>query len=267
MNRLRLLYRIFKSFVIFLISIFAAISISSCVGDEGVVSAPVQQYGIGGRIVDTSGTPLSNVQIYCLFNYYYPPYYVSSISSLNKPAGVNTFGFELKQNFPNPVRNSTYIRFSLPSAFKVTISIVEKSTGIEKYNYSNDFDYGLYQYPLLNFVTDHQLTNGHYDIFLKAAQNGKIKYQANRTMFVISDSGKPNLISSNSGYYLFNYNDACIGDTLIWADNEYQDDTTRVFNYVNLLFRKDGYYSEIKQFVMYPNLLYNQDIIMTKKEN
>ena len=265
MYELQLFSRNIKILFILLISIFIVLLCSSC--KDTVSSAPYQPYGVYGRIVDTSGVPLSNVQIYCLFNYSWAPNYLPSISSMNKTAGVDSFGFELKQNYPNSVNNSTFIRFSLPSKCKVTLSLVQKSTGDEKYSYTNDYDYGYYQYPLINIVKEHQLTNGRYDLFLKAAQNGQIKYQANKTMFVISDSGKPNCISNNSGSYVFNYDDACIGDPLILAANQYQEDTTWVLNYIYLLFRKEGYYSEIRQFYLYPNLLFSQDVIMTKKEN
>jgi hypothetical protein len=263
MKRFLLLFRDFK--ILFLLLIFTTIVlISSC--KENISSPSVQQYGVSGRVVDTSGIPISDVQVYCLFNHPYAAYnYFPSISFQNKTANTDTFGFELKQNFPNTVYNSTLIRFSLPSSYKISLSIVQKTTGVEKFNYSNDYDYGYYQFPLINFVTDHQLTNGLYDISLKAARNGQVKYQANRTMFVVSDSGKPNLTTSNSGSYFFNYNDACIGETLISTYYYYQDDTTRISNNINLLFRKEGYRSEIRSYDMHPSLLFNQDIIMTKE--
>jgi hypothetical protein len=262
MNALKLLFRRIKILIIFLISILIDLSISSCVGD---ITPPTElPFGLSGRVVDTSGVPLSNVQIYCLFNFSYAPNSLSDISFRNKTK-VDSFSYLLEQNYPNSVYNSTYIRFSLPSTNRVTISVIQKSTGIEMFNYTNDFDYGLYQYPLINFVTNHQLTNGRYDIYLRADQNGQIKYQANRPMFVISDSGKPNIVTNGSGSYVFNYNDACIGDTLFWTQSGFNIDTTYISNYVYLLFRKEGYYPETRQFDLFPGLTFSQDVIMTKE--
>ena len=237
----------------------AALFFVSC--DDEILTPPVKNYGINGRIMDESGNPISGVKVYYLFNYYYIP----NLTAIDKPmkeAEVDSFGYSLYQNFPNPVYNSSFIRYSLAADMDIELTVKDNSTGKVKYTYSGFNSYGLYQHHLNEIVASFQLENGSYTIGLKVSKNGTLKYEAKKKMFVISDIGKPNSVSDGNGKYFFDYNRACIGDTLLFTiDGEYIYPNV-INTQVNLLFKKDGFLTETISTTLYPEILLDRDVIL-----
>lgn len=233
--------------------------------DDEILSPPVENYGINGRIMDESGNPISGVKVYYLFNYYYIPNLPAADKPMNETA-VDSFGNDLYQNFPNPVYNSSFIRYSLSADMDIELTVKENSTGTVKYTYSGFNLYGLYQHHLNEIVTSFQLENGGYTIALKISKNGTLKYGAEKKMIVISDIGKPNSVSDGNGKYFFDYNKACIGDTLFYTTDGEQIYPNEIYNQVNLLFKKDGFLTETISTTLYPEILLDRDVILKLEE-
>jgi len=241
----------------------AALLFFSC--DDEILIPPVENYGINGRIMDESGNPISGVQVYYLFNYYYMPNLTATDKPMNETE-VDSFGYALYQNFPNPVYNSSFIRYSLAADMDVELTVKENSTGTVKYKYSGFNYYGLYQHHLNEIVTSFQLENGGYTIALKVSKNGAFKYEAEKKMIVISDIGKPNSVSDGNGKYFFDYNKACIGDTLLYTTDGEHIYPNEITNQVNLLFKKDGFLTETISTSLYPEILLDRDVILKVEE-
>ena len=241
----------------------AALLFVSC--DDEILIPPVENYGINGRIMDESGNPISGVKVYYLFNYYYIPNLTATDKPMNE-AEVDSFGYALYQNFPNPVYNSSFIRYSLAADMDIELTVKENPTGTVKYTYSGFNSYGLYQHHLDEIVTSFQLENGGYTIGLKASKNGALKYEAEKKMIVISDIGKPNSISDGNGKYFFDYNKACIGDTLFYTTDGEHIFPNVTTNEVNLLFKKDGFLTETISTTLYPEILLDRDVILKVEE-
>lgn len=112
--------------ITFLIIVVLPILISAC--SEPMEPEPQVMNGLTGRVVDSSGVTLDSVNIYCYYHFnpgYNLPYYEASIPNmLKKTAG---FDYSFSGNYPNPVYNSTYIKFSLPGKSQITISVKRKS--------------------------------------------------------------------------------------------------------------------------------------------
>ncbi len=106
-----LLFRFLSQIVLLVFLLLSPLTLWTC--KEGPTAPNPNVYaGITGTVYDTSGTCLDSVRIFCLFNFsYYPTASTrekSLIFKINKP---DTFGFNLYQNFPNPVQNTTFLRF------------------------------------------------------------------------------------------------------------------------------------------------------------
>lgn len=241
----------------------AALLFVSC--DDEILTPPVEDYGINGRIMDESGNPISGVKVYYLFNYYYIHNLIATDKPMNE-AEVDSFGYDLYQNFPNPVYNSSFIRYSLAADMDIELTVKENSTGTIKYTYSGFNSYGLYQHHLDEIVTSFQLENGGYTIELKASKNGTLKYEAEKKMIIISDIGKPNSVSDGNGKYFFDYNKACIGDTLFYTTDGEHIYPNEIYNQVNLLFKKDGFLTETISTTLYPEILLDRDVILKLEE-
>jgi len=241
----------------------AALFFVSC--DDEILTPPVEYYGINGRIMDESGNPISGVKVYYLFNYHYIPNLAATDKPMNE-AEVDSFGYALYQNFPNPVYNSSFIRYSLAADMDIELTVKENSTGTVKYIYSGFNSYGLYQHHLNEIVTSFQLENGSYIVALKASKNGALKYEAEKKMIVISDIGKPNSVSDGNGKYFFDYNKACIGDTLFYTTDGEHIFPNVTTNEVNLLFKKDGFLTETISTTLYSEILLDRDVILKVEE-
>lgn len=248
-----------------IINVFALAALLFVSCDDEILSPPVENYGIHGRMMDESGNHISGVKVYYLFNYNY----ISNLTATDKPmneAEVDSFGYALYQNFPNPVYNSSFVRYSLAADMNIELTVKENYTGTIKYNYSGFYFYGMYQHHLNEIVTSFQLENGSYTIALKVSKNGTLKYEAAKKTFVISDIGKPNSISDGNGKYFFDYNKACIGDTLLSTTDGEHIYPNVITNQVNLLFKKDGFLTETISTTLYPKILLDRDIILKLKE-
>lgn len=248
--------------IIYLFAI-AALIIIGC--DDEILYPPEKNYGINGRIMDESGNTISGVKVYYLFNYYYIPNLTATDKPMNE-AEVDSFGYALYQNFPNPVYNSSFIRYSLAADMNIELTIKESFSGTMKYTYSGFNFYGLYQHHFNEIVNSLQLENGSYTIILKVSKSGTLQYEAKKKMFVISDIGKPNSISDGNGKYFFNYNKASIGDTLLYTTDGENIYPNVITNQVNLLFKKDGFLTETISTTLYSEILLDRDVILKLEE-
>jgi hypothetical protein len=222
--------------------------------------------GIQGIVYDTSGHPLDSVRIFCLyyFNYYSPANTKgkSAIFRVNKP---DTFGFNLYQNFPNPVQNTTFLRFSLPIACSTNISVTDRANGEVKYSYSDSLPEGLYQLYLNNLVDSLQLHNGPYTYSIIAKSTTGITYNASKELFVVSDVGSPNATTGTDGMYFFDYKNAFVGDSVAVYTNEiYPIYNVSLGKNITLLIERRGYYTQYYETYLNPNIQIHSDIIMTR---
>lgn len=223
------------------------------------------RFGITGKVMNRNGQVLRDVKFYCLFNYTYIP------NSTNKPKvtdyieGIDSFGFKLYQNFPNPVYNSSFVRYSIPSNLEIELLLIEKNSQKVRYKFNDYKQYGLYQHYLYEIVQNLQLENGRYDIILKTMRNSVVQNQSQKSLFVVSDKGQPNVITDVDGIYFFDYKNALIGDTIIATTNEFFADTLIIFNRINLLIKKENYWPQIINISLYPNVLINRDIVLEEE--
>jgi hypothetical protein len=253
-----------KHKIILFFLIILSVFISACKSDS---VGPQQQNwgGLTGTILDTAGVPLDSVGIYCFFNFapLYPGLYKNT--TLFTPAKTDTFGFALYPNFPNPVNNSTYIKFALPADSHIELSFTGLNSSAASYHYSADYQAGLYQLYLHNLVDSLKLQNGPYTVNLSALAESGVKYNAKSNMFVVSDLGSPNVYTTLTGQYIFNYNDAYIGDSVRTADAGDYSHTIPIYNTVTFLAKRRGYKDTIFNAALFPQLLLHNDVVMIKE--
>jgi len=236
---------------------------------EDEIIIPTEKiYGIQGTIIDTAGNVLNGVKVYCLFNYSYVPLE----SSIRLPAlniSDSVFTNQLYQNFPNPVFNETFVRFSLESKSTISLELKSNIDNNIYYSYKDTLNYGLYQHYLGDLSQNSQLKNGIYSYKLKLNSFTGNKYEDNKELILVGTENKPNSISDKYGKYTFNSEEAFIGDT-IKVCNEY--DPSHIYDqiiddYIFLLFNKEGYQDKIIGVYMYPDVIYTQDIVLEGGSN
>ena len=108
-----------------IVYVFVVLAIFFIGCDEEILYPPEKNYGINGRIMDESGNTISGVKVYYLFNYYYIPNLTATDKPMNETE-VDSFGYALYQNFPNPVYNSSFIRYSLAADMNIELTVKEK---------------------------------------------------------------------------------------------------------------------------------------------
>lgn len=252
--------------IIWIFACFIFINISCDYEDETFIVEPVQSYGIQGVVMDTSGKPLTDVKIYNLFNYNYIPNKNFIPKNNLNMTSIDSFGFQLFQNFPNPVYNSSFIRFSIPDNMDIELTLKNLVTGDIISIIEGFYNYGFYQHYLDTIVNKYQLENGPYLISLKAKKDEVLKFFDEKKLFVISDIGNPNIISNKDGIYFFDYKTSFIGDTIISTIDGTFTYPIPIGNRINLLFKKDGYIPAVIDAFLYPELLINRDVILIKEE-
>jgi len=251
---------------IFLITILLSYVFISC--EDEIITPTEKIYGIQGTILDTSGNELNGVKVYCLFNYSYVPLESSiPLSALNNSDSV--FTNQLYQNFPNPVFNETFVRFSVDSKSTISLELKSNIDNNIYYSYKDTLDYGLYQHYLGDLAQNTQLKNGIYSYKLKSNSFTGNEFEDNKELILVGTENKPNSISDKYGKYTFNSEEAFIGDT-IKVCNEY--DPSNIYDkiiddYIFLLFKKEGYHDKIIGVYMYPDVIYTQDIVLEGESN
>jgi len=244
---------------------FLLLALPAC-NEDATAPPPIAEskYGLTGIVVDSSGARLDSVAVYCLFHSsFIPP--ENAGHSLTRVSDADTFDFELYQNFPNPFSHSTFIRFSLPSEIGVRLSIVDRFEGIAKDVYVDNLPLGLYQLYLSRIVDSLNLRNGPHTFLLEATTSGGV-YTLTSEAFVISDSGLPAAATNASGTYVFEYNQAFVGDSVLLTstgDDIYQFYLT---NSVYLLFQRGGYRPETIESEIFQDLLLQRDVVLFKEE-
>jgi hypothetical protein len=221
-----------------------------------------QVEGIRGKVYDTDGKPVSGANIYCLFYLTYIPSDVTSLHNSHELSAVDSFPFQLFQTFPNPCSQSFYLRFSLPEECTTTITIYSKKTHRIVYQDTEIYPYGLFQFYFDKIVDSLHLTNGIYHYQLNANGKSGFNYQDDKSILVISDTGTSNYITDSQGNYVFNKDDAFIGDTVTVMNGDQISYTRILDKSVHLLVLKDGYQSKVVSFELLPGVLLQQDIIL-----
>jgi hypothetical protein len=242
------------------------LGIAACSDDAIIPPANQPQYGLTGVVVDSSGRKLDSVSIFCLYNSYYVPLGSAGGGIMNRVSGVDTFGFRLYQNFPNPFSHSTFIRFSLPRACAIVLTVHDNVDGSTKYSYVDDLQGGLYQIYLHRLVDSLRLRNGPYRYVLEAVAAGDDRYLSTESMFVLSDSGKPSSETNEGGVYFLDYKYAFVGDSLMRTTDGDNIHPIYLSNDVNLLVRRPGYRPELITASLFPTLLIQRDIVLVKED-
>lgn len=248
---------------IYLIGVLVLIIFLSC--DDTSIIPPESEFGVTGRVIDESGNPITNVRVYYLFNFTYIPHLPGSDKPLNETK-IDSFDYELFQNFPNPVYNSSFIRYSINSDADIELTLTELNSGIVKYSVTKPSYYGIYQHYFNNIVDSLQLENGFYKVEFKAFKNGILKYKSEKKLVVVSDLGKPCSTSDKNGKFYFDYDKSFIGDTLTYSTDDEYSYTLQIDKSVNLILRKEGYFDETINITLYKNILLNRDVVMRKEE-
>lgn len=237
--------------------------VNSC--SDNIVNEPRESSGVLGMVVDTAGKPIPDVKIFCLYWYDYYPIYPNLNKENFKFFTPGSFDFELKQNFPNPVQNSTFIRFSLPYDCDIKLTIKNKISGQIVYSLNGTYAYGLYQQYLGDIVSNLQLENGNYIITLTAKGSLGQELIAEKNLFVVSVFGQPNAITERNGSYFFDYQKAFINDTVFITYVEDNPFPKQISNRVYLYFIKEGYFPSIVSVDLISNFLLRRDVILYKE--
>jgi hypothetical protein len=250
--------------IIFLFMMIAAIHFDSC-KDNPVSQGSGNSGRVWGIVYDTSGHPLDSVRVYCLYSFNSGYMKVGPRSHIEKVSSVDTFGFALYQNFPNPIGNSTYLRFSIPVPCSVHITLTNRRSNEVKYSYTNSFLDGMYQLFLDNLVDSLQLQNGPYTYRFSAVGSGGQQFSGSKEAFVVSDNGSPNSVTKTDGTYFFDYDNAFVGDTVVnYTSDLYSSYNTILGSNVTLLFERRGYNSFYFNATVYPTIQFRSDIVMTR---
>jgi len=233
-------------------------------GGCNVNDVPHERYGITGYIYDESGNPLEGVKIYCL-------YIDSTITSGSKSNSIQSdsdsiFIYQLYQNFPNPVSEDTYVRFSLRKDSYIQITIRYKPDNKLVYSYSDTLGYGLFQHYIGSLFDNLQVRNGIYKYYLKAISIIDTFYEE-KELLLASIENQPNSISDHQGNYFFNASEGFPGDTVVITSSDNPDiiSTKLITNELYFYFIKEGYLSQVMSISVYPNLLINQNIMLKKE--
>lgn len=221
--------------------------------------------GIKGIVTDTLGQPLENVDVFCLYYFSYLPNEVTQSFSLQKTSKIDSFAFNLAQNFPNPFSNSTFLRFSLPDKSSVDFKIINRISNKTVYKFSKELNGGYFQYYLKNIVDSLNLLNGPYSYTLNAQLKDGILYSDKKELFIISDKGRPNSITDSQGKYVFDYRYTFVGDSVIVNDRKEYLHSINLTNSVYLLFKKNGYYPKTIRVTLYPDVVLTNDIILIEE--
>lgn len=249
----------------FLIIVILPLLVYAC--SEPMEPEPQVMNGLTGRVVDSSGVALDSVSIYCYYSYY--PGSTGSNFEMSLPKRLNktaSFDFSFSGNYPNPVYNSTYIKFSLPGKSHIGISVTRNSAAKASYLHSGDFEGGLYQYQFKDIVDSLKLMNGPYTIRFSALSDSGRQFNASCPMFVISDRGTPNAAATSKGEYYLPFSEAFVGDSVVTPGSDYMSYYKRYLgNYVYLYVKRRGYMPLVMQIALYRNLLLHQDIVLYKE--
>jgi hypothetical protein len=233
--------------------------------DESVGPPPAaDRFGLTGLVLDTLGQGLDSVGVFCLFNSPFIPPVGPSSMTVSRIDEADTFDFALYQNFPNPFSHSTFIRFSIPRAAVIVLSLTDRLNGSMIAIYEDTLLQGLYQVYFHRLVDSLSLRNGPYTCVLEATAEGGFSYTEHEEVFVVSDSGSPSATTDIDGSYLFDYDSAFVGDSVMstWnGDDIYPYELT---NSVYLLFTRDGYQPEVINATIFPNLLLRRDVVLTE---
>ncbi|HKJ80640.1 MAG TPA: hypothetical protein VJ954_01350, partial [Ignavibacteriaceae bacterium] len=171
----------------------------------------------------------------------------------------------LYQNIPNPFSKSTYIRFNLPWAAQIELTVTDKLSGAVKYDYRDSRQAGYYQIYLNNLVTEKQLRNGIYKYKLTAKNSSGKTFSAENEMLVISDSSEANWITNSNGNYFFGFDETFDGDTVITTSDGGYYYPTVLTNTVNLEIKRRGYASQLINVTLYPDINLQRDIVLDKE--
>jgi hypothetical protein len=108
------------------------------------------------------------------------------------------------------------------------------------------------------------LSNGLYTYHLSArGKTGKI-YDAEKTLFVVSDSSVANAVSDSTGRYYFDGKDAFIGDSVTVMFGQNPGYGRLLDGSVMLLIIKDGYESQRISVDLLQGTILARDIVLRK---
>lgn len=239
----------------------------SCKNDTALEPLPGSP-GIKGKVTDSTGAALSDVKV-CLtfYNNYFPDDSVNSAVvnkiRLSKISSTKSYPSQLYQNFPNPVINKTFFRFSIPSEGEVSFKITDKLTKSVVYSYTDNLVGGLYQMER-NLRDSLKLKNGLYSYTLNFKSKTGESFSDTKELFLLSSQSNPNATSDTKGNYFLPYESIFDGDTVIVKRDEYTGQVKVLGNVVYIQFQKEGYSTTVIQAFLFKDNLLEKNIVMRK---
>ncbi|MCU7492632.1 MAG: hypothetical protein HF312_20555 [Ignavibacteria bacterium] len=232
----------------------------SCKSETPV--APPVQYGLKGKIVDSSGAAISDVKIRCTFYKNFLPAEADMHAGLSKLNDAKDYQFMLYQNFPNPVLFETFFRFSIPSEGDVTFRIMDRTKPDTFFSLTEKLSAGLYQIGIRNFGDSLKLKNGFYRYSVDFKSKTGATLSDSKELFLISATGNPYAVSDAEGNYFLDYYDIMAGDTLTVKPDENSHSEYILGNEVYLQLEKEGYYPTVIKTSLIKDALLKRDIVM-----
>ncbi len=262
-----------KKYLLFFSLLLTLFLIASCSKNATGVNDKYPSGNMQGYVRDENGKALKGAKIFCLYPFSYFPNQYSPFQKTTKHQVQkdSAYTFTFIGNFPNPVYNTVYFRFSLGKDCMVALTLESKLNHQQFTLIQQSLEYGYYQFYFDNLVDSLKLQNGIYQLSFQASSNDKILLERTMTMNVISNLGIPNCTTDENGHFIFDFRKAFIGDTIpvrpFWSTRTYSYLT--IENPIYFYAEKEGYHSKFFQTWIIEDLTIRHDIVlptMSKKK-
>ena len=223
------------------------------------------------KVIDENGNRIPKVEVTFMYNNFLNFNTTNSElpkgkSKIQKLSDSNV-EFKLYQNMPNPVRYSTFLRFSIHHEGNVRLQINNIKSYQNIFSFSDTLSPGLYQFyfDLMDSSFTTAFKNGFYNCSLVLEAAGST-FITNNVVLIISPKAEKDLITNTLGTFYVTKED------ISWGKSYYQSDIVGVtsqkfFNgeaYFKL--KKDGYFPSVAKVYFGQDEVMETVVVLFKEE-